>query len=87
MEPVVATGGKRWQMPRARTGRKQAKTVAGGCDRLPRAAHGKGRVDATSWGAETRSSCRGELVLVDEAAEQVAAAYVKSVRRRLRSDG
>jgi hypothetical protein len=30
--PVVATGGKPWQMPQARTGQKQAKTVAVGCD-------------------------------------------------------
>jgi hypothetical protein len=27
---------------------KQGKTVAAGCDRLPQAAHGKGRVDPTS---------------------------------------
>jgi hypothetical protein len=38
---VVATGGKPWQMPQARTGQKQAKTVAVGCDQLPRRAHGK----------------------------------------------
>src|SRR5512132_2415108 len=39
MEPlwshVVATGGKRWQMPWAETGREQAETVAVGCDQLP----------------------------------------------------
>jgi uncharacterized cupin superfamily protein len=36
-----------------------------------------------AWGAETRSSCRdGSLVLVDEAAEQVAAAHMKILRRR-----
>ena len=46
--PVVATGGKRWQMLRARVGRKQAKIVAVDCDPLPFGAHGKGRVDATS---------------------------------------
>ena len=31
-------------------------------------------------------SCRGALVFVDEAAEQVAAAHLKSPRRRLRSE-
>jgi hypothetical protein len=46
--PAVATGGKRCQLPRARTGRKQAKTVALGCDRLPRGAHGKEGVDGSS---------------------------------------
>jgi hypothetical protein len=43
--PVVATGGKPWQMPQARTGQKQAKAVAVGCDQLPRRA---------LWGALTR---------------------------------
>jgi hypothetical protein len=45
---VVATGGKPWQMPQARTGQKQAKTVAVGCDQLPRRAHGKEGVDGSS---------------------------------------
>jgi hypothetical protein len=40
----------------------------------------------TPWGAETRSSCRGALVFVVEAAEQVAVAHLKSPRRRLRSE-
>jgi FMN reductase len=40
-----------------------------------------------AWGAETRSSCRGgDVVLVDESAEQVAAVHVKSLRRVLRCD-
>src|SRR5918994_2871724 len=39
--PVVATGGKRWQMPRAQTGRKPAKSLAVGCD-------GKEGVDGSS---------------------------------------
>jgi hypothetical protein len=39
---------------------------------------------SSPWGAETRSSCGGQLVLVDEAAEQVATTHLKSVRRRLR---
>jgi hypothetical protein len=41
-----------------------------------------------SWGAETRSSRGGgDVVLVDEAAEQVAATHMKFERRRLSSDG
>ena len=48
MEPVVATGGNRSQTGPAQKRRKQAKTVAVGCDQLPPAAHGKGRADVTS---------------------------------------
>ncbi len=33
--PVAATSGKRWQMARSLKRRKQAKTVATGCHRLP----------------------------------------------------
>jgi hypothetical protein len=39
--PVVATGGNRWQMGPAPKRLKQTKTVAVGCDRLPKVAHGK----------------------------------------------
>src|SRR5438477_12494138 len=39
--PVVATGGNQRQIGRARKGRKQAKTVAVRCNRLPREVHGK----------------------------------------------
>src|SRR5262245_51822918 len=39
--PVVATGRNWSQMPRARRPRNQAKTVAVGCERLRKAAHGK----------------------------------------------
>src|SRR5438067_814529 len=40
-----------------------------------------------AWGAETRSSrCRGDVVLVDDAAEQVAAGHLKTLRFRLRSN-
>jgi hypothetical protein len=46
--PVVATGGNPSQMRHRRNPQNQAKTVAVGCDQLPRRAHGKGRVDATS---------------------------------------
>jgi hypothetical protein len=42
--PVVATGGNRPQMRSTRKPRKQAKTVAVGCDRL----HGKEGVDGSS---------------------------------------
>src|SRR6266540_987241 len=46
--PVVATGGKRWQMPWAETGREQAETVAVGCDQLPSGPHGKEGVNGSS---------------------------------------
>src|SRR5919108_2936934 len=39
--PLVATGGKRWQIAQPRKRRNYAKTVAMGCDRLRKAAHGK----------------------------------------------
>ena len=39
--PVVATGGNRWQIGSPQERRKQAKTVAIGCDQLPEAFHGK----------------------------------------------
>src|SRR5204862_5292115 len=41
MEPVVATGGNRWQITQARKRLNQAETVAVACDRLPFGAHGK----------------------------------------------
>src|SRR6266498_4169387 len=46
--PVVATGGKRWQVRWAETGREQAETVAVGCDQLPSGPHGKEGVDGSS---------------------------------------
>src|SRR4029453_10153535 len=46
--PVVATGGNRSQIVSTRKRLKQAKTVATGCDRLPRAAHGKEEVAAAA---------------------------------------
>src|SRR5438874_12373135 len=39
--PVVATGGNQRQIGTARKWRKQAKTVAAGCHRLPETFHGK----------------------------------------------
>ncbi len=45
---AVTTSGNRWQMRRARKPQNQAKTVAAGCDRLPRGAHGKEGVDGSS---------------------------------------
>src|SRR5438552_4154135 len=39
--PVVATGGNQPQINRAPERPKQAKTVAVGCDQLPREVHGK----------------------------------------------
>jgi hypothetical protein len=41
MEPVVATDGNQRQIERPQERRKQAKTVAVGCDRLPEKFHGK----------------------------------------------
>jgi hypothetical protein len=46
--PVVATGGNPSQIATPQKPQKYAKTVAVRCDWLPFAAHGKGRVDATS---------------------------------------
>jgi hypothetical protein len=46
--PVVATGGKQWQIGSARKPQEQAKTVAVGCDQLPEGAHGKEGVDGSS---------------------------------------
>src|SRR5207249_10434418 len=46
--PVVATGGNQRQIGRARKRRKQAQTVAVGCDRLPATFHGKEGVDGSS---------------------------------------
>jgi hypothetical protein len=46
--PVVATGGNQRQIGSARKWRKQAKTVAAGCHRLPETFHGKEGVDGSS---------------------------------------
>jgi hypothetical protein len=46
--PVVATGGKWWQIGLARNAPEQAKTVAVGCDRLPESFDGKEGVDGSS---------------------------------------
>jgi hypothetical protein len=48
MEPLVATGRNRWRIGSARKPRKQAKTVAVGCDPLPESFHGKEGVDGSS---------------------------------------
>ena len=62
--PVVATGGKQWQMLRARVGRKQAETVAVGCNQLRPGLNGKGRVDPTSLLLK-----RGSISLLREGAK------------------
>jgi hypothetical protein len=46
--PVVATGGKRAQMLSFKKGRKQARTVAVGCDQFRAGPHGKEGVDGSS---------------------------------------
>jgi hypothetical protein len=45
---AVATSGNRWQIGRLRKRRNQAKTVATGCDQLPRDLDGKEGVDGSS---------------------------------------
>jgi hypothetical protein len=45
---AVATSGNRWQIGRLRKRRNQAKTVATGCDQLPRDIDGKEGVDGSS---------------------------------------
>jgi hypothetical protein len=45
---AVATSGNRWQMDGPRKRGNQAKTVAVGCDQLPKGAHGKEGVDGSS---------------------------------------
>jgi hypothetical protein len=46
--PGVATGRNQRQIEAARKPQKQAKSVAIGCDRLPREVHGKEGVDGSS---------------------------------------
>jgi hypothetical protein len=46
--PVVATGGNQLRIGSALKPRKQATTVAVGCDQLPRRAHGKEGVSGSS---------------------------------------
>jgi hypothetical protein len=46
--PVVATGGNQRQIDGAQKGRKQAKSVAAGCHRLPETFHGKEGVDGSN---------------------------------------
>src|SRR3989440_1792616 len=46
--PVVATGGNQRQIAAAHKPRKQAKSVATGCHRLPATFHGKEGVDGSS---------------------------------------
>ena len=55
--PVVATGGNRSQIRRASKPRNQSETVAVGCDRLPKGAHGKEGVDGSSPSEGSRSRC------------------------------
>jgi hypothetical protein len=55
--PVVATDGNQRQIERPQERRKQGKTVAVGCDRLPEKFHGKEGVDAV-W-SNDRSTGKG----------------------------
>src|SRR5829696_9815782 len=56
--PVVATGRNRRQMPHPRKRRKQAKTVAMRCDRLPETFHGKGAPPLRKGGGRLPGSAR-----------------------------
>jgi len=56
--PVVATHGNRSQMTAARNRYKQAKTVAVGCDWLPKGAHGKEGVDGSSPSEGFEKACK-----------------------------
>src|SRR5919201_474684 len=79
--PVVATGGNRSQIARALKPPKHAKTVAVGCDRLPRAAHGKEGVDgsglARALGSRRTNSRRNRS----------AGRWVHAYRRRSSCEG
>jgi hypothetical protein len=46
--PVVATAGNQWRIDNGAKPLKQAKTVAVGCDQLPKRAHGKEGVSGSS---------------------------------------
>jgi hypothetical protein len=48
MEPVVATGGNWWQMRSLKNRANKPKTVAVGCDRMRKEAHGKEGVPGSS---------------------------------------
>src|SRR4051794_3661946 len=48
MEPRGCNRWHRWQMRRCRERLKQAKSVAVGCDQLPKPFHGKEEVDGSS---------------------------------------
>src|ERR671923_2108782 len=55
--PAVATGGSQWQMLRPRNRRRQAKTVAVGCDQSPETFHGKEGVDGSSPSEASSFAC------------------------------
>src|ERR687888_2764872 len=92
--PVVATGGKRWQIELARTAPEQAKTVAVGCEQLRETSDGKGRVDPTSLllkrgspfslrkNVEARES--GEPAGITDSNKPAVAMWSRSSRRRPR---
>src|SRR5438105_15495957 len=63
--PVGATGGNQRQIARANEPEKQAKTLAVGCDRLPRGVHAKEGVDGSSpsEGSPKRPGNMGLLIL------------------------
>src|SRR6266516_3089428 len=60
--PVVATGGKRWQIAKPRKRRNHAKTVAAGCDQLPIGSLGK---EGVSGSSPEESSAKAPQRLLD----------------------
>src|SRR5947209_20005135 len=85
--PVGATGGNQSQIRMARTPRKQAKTVDIGCDRLPKAAHGKEVVDDSSPSEGSRKG-RHEIEQSFGAifADHETGRYVGKIRAEPRSE-
>jgi hypothetical protein len=61
--PVVANGGNRSQIESGVRRRNQAKTVADGCGRLPRRAHGKEGVSGSSPEEGFKSPANDRFVL------------------------
>ena len=83
---AVATGGNRWQIRHRRKPRNQAKTVAVGCDRLPRRAHGKEGVDGSSPSEGfDKMPANGHFVVVCPNNTRVRGGYIPGTRDALRS--
>jgi hypothetical protein len=62
--PVVATRGDQWQIAQPQKPRKQAKTIAVGCDQLPQEFHGKEGVDGSSPSEGAKIPAKQEFFVV-----------------------